>query len=73
MEFWDTAGQEKFKNIAPNYFRDASAVILIYDITKIDSFNDIVYWNKELYNYASENCMKYLVGNKIDDEENIKI
>ena len=68
MEIWDTAGQEKFKNIAPVYFRDASAVILVYDICNKISFKNIEFWMEEIKNYAIPNCMKYLVGNKIDCE-----
>jgi small GTP-binding protein len=38
LEIWDTAGQEKFKKIAPIYYRNAQAVLIVFDLTRQDSF-----------------------------------
>ena len=45
---WDTAGQEKFRALAPMYYRDASGAVLVYDITFRESFSRVVNWVKEL-------------------------
>ena len=64
---WDTAGQERFKSILPSYYRGASAVLLIYDITQRNSFNEIKnYWIKEMVNQTDKVLKVYLIGNKTD-------
>jgi len=69
LELWDTAGQEKFRHIAPIYFRKSSAVLIVYDISNKKSFSDAELWLSELDDYVGVNCMKYLVGNKFDRED----
>ena len=48
MQIWDTAGQEKFRNIAKQYYKGANGVLLIYDVTNKKSFERIAYWMNEL-------------------------
>ena len=68
---WDTAGQEKFQNIAKQYYKGANGVLLIYDISNRDSFNRISFWLKELKeNNRINELFICLVGNKIDLEQN---
>ena len=66
---WDTAGQEKFRNIAKQYYKGANGVLLIYDVTNKKSFERIAYWMNELKDNNQINELDIcLVGNKIDLE-----
>ena len=56
FKIWDTAGQEKYRSLAPMYYRGAAAAILVYDITKPGSFTALQEWVVELKNNAP-NCM----------------
>ena len=67
---WDTAGQEKFQNIAKTYYNGANGVMLIYDITNRKTFERINFWIKELKeNNRIDELFIYLVGNKKDMED----
>ncbi|CEM12832.1 unnamed protein product [Vitrella brassicaformis CCMP3155] len=68
LQVWDTAGQERFRTITPAYYRSAMGVILTYDITSMETFNNIRYWMKNLEDYADKNVQKVLIGNKCDLE-----
>ena len=63
---YDTAGQEKFRSLIPMYTRDANIILLVYDITRKESFNHIPDWVKDLTNVNFENVIFALIGNKID-------
>ena len=63
---YDTAGQEKFRSLIPMYTRDANIIILVYDITRKESFNHIPDWINGLTNVNFDNVIFVLVGNKID-------
>ena len=67
---WDTAGQEKFQNIAKQYYKGANGVLLIYDICNKKSFERVEFWLKELKeNNRIDELFICLVGNKIDLED----
>jgi Ras-related protein Rab-2A len=66
LQIWDTAGQETFKSITRSYYRGSIGVILVYDITNRDSFNNIMKWLDETKNYANDKVTMLLVGNKTD-------
>ena len=67
FEIWDTAGQERYRSLAKVFYNNASACILVYDITKKDSFDDVRdYWIPELKNNAPKNIILVLAGNKSD-------
>lgn len=66
MQVWDTAGQERFRSMAPMYYRGAHAALLVYDITKLHTYNDIQSWVHELSSRVGEGLMLVLVGNKCD-------
>lgn len=65
-EIWDTAGQERFASLAPMYYRNAQAAIVVYDITKPASFIKARHWVKELHEQANRDITIALVGNKLD-------
>ena len=66
---WDTAGQERFKNITASYYKGASGVMIVYDITDKESFNNLNTWLIEIEKNAPNNVYKILVGNKNDLED----
>ncbi|XP_029789404.1 ras-related protein Rab-17 isoform X1 [Suricata suricatta] len=67
LEIWDTAGQEKYHSICHLYFRGANAALLVYDITKKDSFLDAQRWLRDLEREAPPGeVVVMLVGNKTD-------
>jgi len=66
LQIWDTAGQERFRTITSAYYRGADGIIMVYDVTSMDSFDHVNDWLKEVNRYASEGTCKLLVGNKSD-------
>ena len=73
LNIWDTAGQERFKTITSAYYKGAHGIILVYDITDRDSFNNIGNWIAEVRKHAGPNVVKLLVGNKCDLEAERKV
>ncbi|EGW05159.1 Ras-related protein Rab-12 [Cricetulus griseus] len=69
----DTAGQERFNSITSAYYRSAKGIILVYDITKKETFDDLPKWMKMIDKYASEDAELLLVGNKLDCEADREI
>ncbi|GBP69781.1 Ras-related protein Rab-8A [Eumeta japonica] len=70
LQIWDTAGQERFRTLTTAYYRGAMGIILMYDITNLESFNHLSYWLRNIQEYASPDVIKVLVGNKCDVHEN---
>ncbi|EDO45912.1 predicted protein [Nematostella vectensis] len=66
LQCWDTAGQEKFRGITQSYYRNADAVILVFDITNRGTFASIPQWLMNVQKYTNKNILKVLVGNKTD-------
>lgn len=67
FEIWDTAGQEKYHSVAPLYYRGAHAALIVYDISKRETFIRAQMWLKELEkHYIPESTVIWLVGNKGD-------
>ncbi|KAG2174996.1 hypothetical protein INT43_006058 [Umbelopsis isabellina] len=65
-QIWDTSGQERYRAITGAYYRGAVGALLVYDITRPSSFQNIDHWLKELKDHADENIVMMLVGNKSD-------
>lgn len=69
-QIWDTAGQERYRAITNAYYRNAVGALLVYDITKPQSFHNIEKWFSELREHAEYNIVVLLVGNKTDMKQN---
>ncbi|CAH2067106.1 unnamed protein product [Thlaspi arvense] len=65
-QIWDTAGQERFRAITSSYYRGALGALLIYDITRRTTFENIKKWLFELRDFANPDTVVVLVGNKSD-------
>ncbi|XP_042740909.1 ras-related protein Rab-22A isoform X1 [Lagopus leucura] len=63
---WDTAGQERFRALAPMYYRGSAAAIIVYDITKEETFSTLKNWVKELRQHGPPNIVVAIAGNKCD-------
>ncbi|XP_044309719.1 ras-related protein Rab-37 isoform X3 [Varanus komodoensis] len=66
LQIWDTAGQERFRSVTHAYYRDAQALLLLYDITSRISFDNIRAWLTEIHEYAQKDVVIMLLGNKAD-------
>jgi len=66
LQCWDTAGQDRFRSIVRSYYRGAAGALLVYDITRRDSFEHITQWLTEARNHADPDLVITLVGNKCD-------
>ena len=73
LNIWDTAGQERFKTITSAYYKGSHGVILVYDITEREGFNNITNWITESKKFAGNNVVRILVGNKCDLNESRKV
>lgn len=65
-QIWDTSGQERYRAITGAYYRGAVGALVVYDITRRNSFQNVVNWLKELRDHAEPNIVIMLVGNKLD-------
>ena len=65
-QIWDTAGQERYRAITSAYYRGAVGALLVYDISKHQTYDNVTRWLKELRDHADSNIVIMLVGNKSD-------
>mmetsp|Transcript_36123 Transcript_36123/g.62511 ORF Transcript_36123/g.62511 Transcript_36123/m.62511 type:complete len:210 (-) Transcript_36123:91-720(-) len=66
LQIWDTAGQESFRSITRSYYRGAAGALLVYDITRRDTFNHLTRWLEEAKQNSNPNMVIMLIGNKSD-------
>ena len=66
LQIWDTAGQESFRSITRSYYRGAAGALLVYDITRRETFNHLTSWLEDARQHASSNMVIMLIGNKCD-------
>jgi len=66
LQIWDTAGQESFRSITRSYYRGAAGALLVYDITRRDTFNHLTRWLEEARQNANSSMVIMLIGNKSD-------
>ena len=69
VDFYDTAGQEKYRAISANSIKSADGIILMYDITNQKSYDDITNWIKSVKEHKGPNFPMILIGNKLDLKE----
>uniref|UniRef100_A0ABM5EZ73 small monomeric GTPase n=2 Tax=Pogona vitticeps TaxID=103695 RepID=A0ABM5EZ73_9SAUR len=69
LQIWDTAGQERFRSVTHAYYRDAHALLLLYDVTNRASFDNIQAWLTEINEYAKQDVVLMLLGNKVDSTQ----
>ncbi|VDM07002.1 unnamed protein product [Wuchereria bancrofti] len=64
LQIWDTAGQESFRSITRSYYRGAAGALLVYDITRRDTFNHLASWLEDARQHSNSNMVIMLIGNK---------
>ena len=73
LQIWDTCGQEAYKSLITSFYRNASLAILVYSIDNQNSFNNIEVWLNEIKSQSNPETKIFLIGNKIDLENERKI
>lgn len=68
LQIWDTAGQESFRSITRSYYRNAAGALLVYDITRRETFLHLTRWLEEARQNANPDMVIMLIGNKSDLE-----
>lgn len=66
LQIWDTAGQESFRSITRSYYRGAAGALLVYDITRRDTFSHLASWLEDARQHANPSMTIMLIGNKSD-------
>ncbi|CAB3385766.1 Hypothetical predicted protein [Cloeon dipterum] len=67
LGIWDTAGQERFRTLTPTYYRNAQGAVIVYDVTRRQTFERVEQWLQELDAYVNRtDVVKMIVGNKTD-------
>ena len=73
VQLWDTAGHERYRTISKNYYKGSHGILLLYDVTKTNSFENIREWIRDIREEVYEKAIIFLIGNKIDKKEDRKI
>ena len=66
LQIWDTAGQDRFRNITTSYYKGCNGVFLVFDVTNRKSFDDLNYWYSELLKHNTSKFVLFVIGNKTD-------
>lgn len=73
IHLWDTAGMEQYRSLAPVYYRDSQAAVLVYDVTNRQSFESLQSWLQYFRSTVGPDCPVILLGNKLDLIDNSTI
>jgi len=75
LQLWDTAGQERFRSLIPSYIRDSTVAVVVYDITNVNSFEQVTRWVEDVRAERGNDVIIVLVGNKTDlaDKRHVSI
>jgi len=73
LQIWDTAGQDRFRTITKNYYKGANGIILIYDVTNHQTYENVKHWILQIREEANPNVVIFLVANKIDVENEKRV
>ena len=73
LHIWDTSGQEKFNSIIISYYRNITAAVIVFDLSNIDSFNNIKKWFDNIEYYCNKDVTIKLIGNKCDLPKKVNI
>ncbi|UJR15742.1 hypothetical protein I4U23_002677 [Adineta vaga] len=71
LQIFDTAGQERYRSVTHSYYRDAHALLLLYDITSYSSFENISSWLSEIKEFTQNDIIIMLIGNKVDKSQRV--
>ena len=66
LQIWDTAGQERFKTVTSAYYRGADGIIIVFDQTDKDSYNNVQNWIEDISRYSTDDPVKIIFANKDD-------
>ncbi len=73
LQIWDTCGQELYRSLITNFYRNSSLAIIVYNVTDRNSFENVDLWFKELRTHSNPNVKVFLIGNKIDLADSRKV
>ena len=73
LQIWDTCGQELYRSLITNFYRNSSLAIMVYAINSLESFSNIEMWLRELRTHSNPDAKVFLIGNKIDLEQERKV
>ena len=68
LQIWDTCGQELYRSLITNFYRNSSLAIMVYSIISKESFDNVEMWLRELRSHSNPDVKVFLIGNKIDLE-----
>ena len=71
LHIWDTAGAEKFKSMTKQYYHDSHGIILVFDVSQRETFNNLENWIDDIKNNSNKEIKVIIVGNKIDIEKRV--
>ena len=73
LQIWDTCGQELYRSLITNFYRNSSLAVMVYSINSKESFENIEMWLRELRTHSNPDAKVFLIGNKIDLENERQI
>ena len=71
LNIWDTAGEEKYRSITSVYYRNTDAALIVFDLTRQETFDSIQDWLTNIHEHCSREVYTVLVGNKCDQETKV--